>query len=80
MTAGEALITKIASTPGLTGTINVQFIAATTVGNNLIATTRQGDRRNIVHVGAHLDSVAEGPVSFDCCFTLQGLTRLELRG
>jgi len=69
-TGGDALITKIGITPGLTGTINVQFTGTDKVGYNLIATTRTGNRDHIVQLGAHLDSTTAGPVSLTLSLSL----------
>lgn len=61
---GEALVQRVLSTPGLTATINVEFYSENvTFGKSLIATTKGGDHDNVVFLGAHLDSVHDGPVS-----------------
>ncbi|WP_326819603.1 M28 family metallopeptidase [Streptosporangium sp. NBC_01756] len=51
----------LADTPGTT--VHLKVDAKTTVGRskNLIADSRWGDRDEVVMVGAHLDSVPEGP-------------------
>jgi len=73
--AGEALIQRVLSTPGLTATINVEFYSEdVTFGKNLIATTKRGDQDNVVFFGAHLDSVSSGPVSAAFINLVQNLT------
>ena len=42
-------------------TISVETEIRTTISNNVIAETRGGRADNVVMLGAHLDSVAEGP-------------------
>lgn len=60
---GEALLARVNSTPGLVGTIELEYHFETIMGNNLIATSKEGDQDSVVFLGAHLDSVATGPVS-----------------
>ncbi|MFI6816192.1 M28 family metallopeptidase [Nonomuraea sp. NPDC050328] len=52
---------ELASAPG--ATVRIKTDTTTTFGTstNVIAETRFGDPRNVVMVGAHLDSVPEGP-------------------
>ncbi|GAA1604229.1 aminopeptidase PaaP [Kribbella sancticallisti] len=52
---------ELASTPGATVRLKVDATLTLGTDHNVIAETRWGDPRNVVMVGAHLDSVPEGP-------------------
>jgi Zn-dependent M28 family amino/carboxypeptidase len=52
--------TDLASTPGATVTVKVDFTAETRTSFNVIAQTEAGRTDNVVMAGAHLDSVQEG--------------------
>jgi Zn-dependent M28 family amino/carboxypeptidase len=52
---------NLASTPGATVTVKVEFTADQRPTWNVIAETRSGDDDNVVMAGAHLDSVQDGP-------------------
>lgn len=54
--AGEDL----ASVPGATVTVTVDYVAETRTAYNVLAETRRGDDSNVVMAGAHLDSVQGG--------------------
>ncbi|WP_173923090.1 M20/M25/M40 family metallo-hydrolase [Agromyces sp. Marseille-P2726] len=51
---------NLASTPGATVTVTVEFTAETRVAYNVIAETATGNDANTVMAGAHLDSVQDG--------------------
>jgi Zn-dependent M28 family amino/carboxypeptidase len=51
----------LASTPGATVTVTVDYEAETRVAWNVFAETATGNDANVVMAGAHLDSVAAGP-------------------
>ena len=55
--AGE----NLASTPGATVTVTVDFFSETRTAWNVIAETKGGNPGNVVMAGAHLDSVQDGP-------------------
>jgi Zn-dependent M28 family amino/carboxypeptidase len=55
--AGEDL----ASTPGATVTVTVDFLSETRTAWNVIAETKGGNPGNVVMAGAHLESVQDGP-------------------
>jgi len=52
---------ELAATPGATIRLKVDSALVLGTDDNVIAETRLGDPRNVVMVGAHLDSVPEGP-------------------
>jgi Zn-dependent M28 family amino/carboxypeptidase len=58
---GAALRARIAAEPGLTATLDLRQLREDRTSFNLVAQTPQGDPDNVVVLGAHLDSVAEGP-------------------
>jgi Zn-dependent M28 family amino/carboxypeptidase len=51
---------NLASTPGATVTVTVDYVADQRTAYNVIAETRSGRSDNVVMAGAHLDSVQEG--------------------
>ena len=51
----------LASTPGATVTVTVEYTADVRTAYNVIAETADGNDENVVMAGAHLDSVQEGP-------------------
>ncbi len=51
----------LASTPGATVTVTVDYFAEERTAFNVLAETGTGDDSNVVMAGAHLDSVQEGP-------------------
>lgn len=55
--AGE----NLASTPGATVTVTVDFLSEERTAWNVIAQTKSGNTDNVVMAGAHLDSVQDGP-------------------
>ncbi|MFB4314749.1 M28 family metallopeptidase [Actinomadura sp. 21ATH] len=59
--AGFAVGNELASTPGATVRLKVDSNLVLGTNHNVIAETRGGDPRDVVMVGAHLDSVHEGP-------------------
>ncbi|WP_336212315.1 M20/M25/M40 family metallo-hydrolase [Nonomuraea sp. LPB2021202275-12-8] len=52
---------ELAATPGATIRLKVDSTLVLGTDDNVIAESRFGDPRNVVMVGAHLDSVPEGP-------------------
>ncbi|MEV4069769.1 M28 family metallopeptidase [Nonomuraea fuscirosea] len=52
---------ELAATPGATVHLKVDANLVLGTNNNVIAESRAGDSRNVVMLGAHLDSVPEGP-------------------
>jgi Zn-dependent M28 family amino/carboxypeptidase len=56
-TVGEAL----AATPGLVLALKTNTFRGTATTSNIIAESQRGDPDNVIMVGAHLDSVNEGP-------------------
>lgn len=52
---------NLASTPGATVTVTVDFTSETRTAWNVLAETATGDDDNVVMAGAHLDSVQDGP-------------------
>jgi Zn-dependent M28 family amino/carboxypeptidase len=56
-TVGE----QLSAIPGLQLSINVSTVRGTSTTTNIIAESKEGDANNVVMVGAHLDSVDEGP-------------------
>jgi Zn-dependent M28 family amino/carboxypeptidase len=52
---------QLTATPGLVLALNASTFRGTASTSNIIAESRKGDPNNIVMVGAHLDSVNEGP-------------------
>ena len=59
--AGVALIEQLAADPALTGTLEIRVLDEVRTTFNLVAQTPYGDPDNVVMLGAHLDSVEEGP-------------------
>jgi Zn-dependent M28 family amino/carboxypeptidase len=51
----------LASTPGATVTVTVDYEAETRTAWNVLAETSTGNDANVVMAGAHLDSVQDGP-------------------
>lgn len=51
----------LASTPGATITVTVDYLAEERTTFNVFAETATGDDTNVVMAGAHLDSVQDGP-------------------
>ena len=52
---------NLASTPGATVTVTVDYVADRRPTYNVTAETRSGNDENVVMAGAHLDSVHDGP-------------------
>ena len=60
--AGDELRNNVTNGPtGTTVRLKVDFFIETLTTRNVIAETRRGDPDNVVVVGAHLDSVIDGP-------------------
>jgi Zn-dependent M28 family amino/carboxypeptidase len=57
---GQALATEVAGGP-VTVTLEIQTLVENRTTRNVIAETKKGDKSNVVMLGAHLDSVPEGP-------------------
>ena len=58
---GAALRARIAAEPGLTATLDLRQFREDRTTANLVAQTPDGDPDQVVMLGAHLDSVTEGP-------------------
>jgi Zn-dependent M28 family amino/carboxypeptidase len=52
---------QLAATPGLVLALKASTIRGTSTTSNIIAESKEGDPNNVVMVGAHLDSVDQGP-------------------
>jgi Zn-dependent M28 family amino/carboxypeptidase len=59
--ASFAVGNELANTPGATVRLKVDSTLTLGTDHNVIAETRTGNAKNVVMVGAHLDSVPEGP-------------------
>lgn len=57
----QALGQQLAATPGLVLRLKTDTFRGEATTSNVIAESRSGDSNNVVMVGAHLDSVNEGP-------------------
>lgn len=57
----QALGQQLAATPGLVLRLKTDTFRGEATTSNIIAESRSGDPSNVVMVGAHLDSVNEGP-------------------
>lgn len=57
----QALGQQLAATPGLVLRLKTDTFRGEATTSNIIAESRTGDPNNVVMVGAHLDSVNEGP-------------------
>lgn len=62
--AGEALVASVKSGVEIIGKLHVDAVTEDRVSSNVIATTKGGDKDNIVFAGGHSDSVTAGPVRF----------------
>jgi Zn-dependent M28 family amino/carboxypeptidase len=62
---GEAFISRIDAGEEVVGSIHATAINEERSTSNVIATTKLGDRENIIVAGAHSDSVPAGPVRFE---------------
>lgn len=58
---GEQILSKLASGKAMTVTLDLQYIVEERVTHNVIAQTKDGDPNNVIMIGAHTDSVPEGP-------------------
>ena len=61
LSVGEAWLARIAANETLTATLLVDSIFETRSTWNVFAETLQGDSKNVIMLGAHLDSVQAGP-------------------
>ena len=61
LTVGESWLARIAANETLTVTLLVDSIFETRSTWNVFAETLQGDSKNVIMLGAHLDSVQAGP-------------------
>ena len=59
--AGTALLAWAAADPALTATLDIRQVREDRTTFNLLAQTPWGDPDNVIMLGAHLDSVVEGP-------------------
>ena len=62
-TDGASLAAALASGVQIIGKLHVNAVTETRYSSNVIATTKAGDKANLVVAGGHTDSVAAGPVS-----------------
>ena len=60
---GKAFIASISEGTEVVANIRVQSFVEDRETSNVIATTKTGDRNNLIVAGAHSDSVPAGPVS-----------------
>jgi len=60
---GQALVAAISGGSEIVGNVHVVAVNENRYTSNIIATTKGGDKQNIVMAGAHTDSVPAGPVS-----------------
>ncbi|KAJ2920654.1 hypothetical protein H1R20_g16439, partial [Candolleomyces eurysporus] len=58
---GDRLVADIAAGNTIAGTLKVNAVTEDRYTSNVIATTKIGDKNNIVFAGGHTDSVPEGP-------------------
>ncbi|KAL4262893.1 Peptide hydrolase [Pleurotus pulmonarius] len=58
--AGEDLVTKLASGQTIDATLDINIFNEDRYSSNVIATSKAGDKSNIVCIGSHLDSVRAG--------------------
>ena len=56
-------MTAISGGSEIVGSLRVVAVNENRTTSNIIATTKSGDKQNIVMAGAHTDSVPAGPVS-----------------
>ncbi len=62
-TDGVSLAVALTSGVKIIGKLHVNAITETRYTSNVIATTKAGDKANLIVAGGHTDSVAAGPVS-----------------
>ncbi|KAG9221494.1 hypothetical protein CCMSSC00406_0009483 [Pleurotus cornucopiae] len=58
--AGEDLVTRLASGQTIDATLDINIFNEDRYSSNVIATSKAGDKSNIVFIGSHLDSVRAG--------------------
>lgn len=58
---GEQILAELASGKVMNATLDLQYIVEERVTHNVIAQTKDGDPNNVIMIGAHTDSVPEGP-------------------
>lgn len=58
---GKQILSKLASAKTVTATLDLQYLVEKRVTHNVIAQTKDGDPNNVIMIGAHTDSVPEGP-------------------
>lgn len=63
---GTALAAAITSGIEVVGKLHVDAVTETRYSSNVIATTKSGDKQNIVVAEGHTNSVTAGPVSDYC--------------
>jgi len=61
LTEGTSLLAAIAADPTITGSLSLEEETTQIDTFNVLAETATGDHDNVVMMGAHLDSVLEGP-------------------
>ena len=59
---GEALVASLTAGTQITGSLRTSLYSEDRYSNNLIATTKVGNQKDLVVLGAHSDSVPAGPV------------------
>lgn len=58
---GAQIFSKLASGQVVTATLDLQYLSEERLTHNVIAQTKDGDPNNVIMIGAHTDSVPEGP-------------------
>ncbi|KAF8249186.1 Zn-dependent exopeptidase [Wilcoxina mikolae CBS 423.85] len=77
-TDGDALVAAVAKGK-VTGTVVVKATNIARYSTNLIATTKGGDKNNVIMAGGHTDSVPEGPGLNDNGSGSMGLLEIALQ-
>lgn len=60
---GSALVATISAGSQVVGTLHVDALTETRWSSNVLATTKIGNKENVIMAGGHTDSVAAGAVS-----------------
>ncbi|KAH9479763.1 putative leucine aminopeptidase 2 [Psilocybe cubensis] len=76
---GSALVATINAGSEVIGTIKVEAVTEDRYSSNVIATTKIGDRKNIVFAGGHSDSVPAGPGINDDGSGTMGILEVALK-
>lgn len=73
---GNALLAQMASGT-VTGSIVVNAVNEDRYTSNVLATTKSGDKKNVVMAGGHTDSVPAGPVSSFQFFISRRINKMD---